>query len=153
IIEGEEVPTLRLKFGPTDYFSQVVTDLNIGDPVREKYLATADSITERPVPEFSTILGVNLSVITADNYLVITERNRQAVVAGGKFHTSVGENLLRPKDSGVSYAPDPFLALMRGAKEELGITLNKDEIIFRTFTVAPDLCQYSLIATMRIQET
>jgi hypothetical protein len=152
IIEGEEVPILRLKFGPTDYFSQIVTDLNVGDPIREKYLAKATPITEYPVPEFSTILGVNLNLITADNYLVMTERSRHAKVAGNKFHTSVGENLLRPKDSGASYAPDPFLALIRGATEELGITLNKDEIVFRTFTVIPDFCQYSLIATIRIQE-
>lgn len=153
IIDGEEVPNLRLRFGPTDYFSQIVTDLNVGDPVREKYLASADPITERPVPEFSTILGVNLNIITADNYLVITERSRQAKVAGGRLHTSVGENLLRPKDSGVSYAPDPFLALTRGANEELGILLDKDEIVFRTFTVIPDFCQYSLIATRQISKT
>ncbi len=89
IIDGEEVPNLRLRFGPTNYFSQIVTDLNVGDPVREKYLARADSITECPVPEFSTILGVNLNIITADNYLVITERSRQAKVAGGRLHTSV----------------------------------------------------------------
>jgi hypothetical protein len=153
IIDGEEVPHLLLKFSPTDYFSQIVTDLNVGDPVREKYLARADLITQHPVPEFSTILGVNLNIITADNYLILTERSRQAKVAGGRLHTSVGENLLRPKDSGVSYAPDPFLALTRGTKEELGIILNKDEIVFRTFTVIPDFCQYSLIATRHILET
>src|SRR6266487_1901078 len=154
IIEGEEVPNLRLKFSPTDYFSQIVTDLNVGNPVREKYRAKADlPITDRPIPEFSTILGVNLNVITADNYLVITERSRQANVAGGKLHTSVGENLLRPRDSGVTNAPDPFLALTRGAKEELGIALRKDDIVFKAFTVIPDFCQYSLIATLQIPQT
>jgi hypothetical protein len=154
IIEGEEVPCLQLKFGPTDYFSQIVTDLNVGNPVRDRYLTQVEKpITERPVPEFSTILGVNLTVITADNYAVITERSKQAKVAGGKLHTSVGENLLRPKDSGVSWAPDPFLALVRGAQEELGITLEKDTIAFNTFTVIPDFCQYSLIGTRRIPET
>lgn len=154
IIEGEEVPSLQLKFGPTDYFSQIITDLNVGNPVRDKYFANIQrSITEHPVPEFSTILGVNFNVITSDNYLVITERSQQAKVAGDKLHTSVGENLLRPKDSGASWAPDPFLALVRGAREELGITLDKDEIVFNTFTVVPDFCQYSLIATKRIPET
>lgn len=154
IIEGEEVPSLQLKFGPTDYFSQIITDLNVGNPVRDRYLAQAEKpITECPVPQFSTILGVNLNVITSDNYLVITERSKQAKVAGGKLHTSVGENLLRPKDSGVSWAPDPFLALVRGAQEELGIVLEKDDLVFKTFTVIPDFCQYSLIATRRIPET
>ncbi|HEY1353763.1 MAG TPA: hypothetical protein VGF67_29490 [Ktedonobacteraceae bacterium] len=154
IIEGEEVPCLQLKFGPTDYFSQIVTDLNVGNPLRDRYLAQAEKpITEHPVPQFSTILGVNLTVITSDNYAVITERSKQAKVAGGKLHTSVGENLLRPRDSGVSWAPDPFLALLRGAQEELGITLEKDSMVFNTFTVIPDFCQYSLIGTRRIRET
>ncbi len=153
MIDFEEVPGLILKFSKTDYFSQMVTDINVGNPIREKYRAKAAPITEIPVPEFSTILGVNLNVITKDNYLVITERSKSAKVAGDKFHTSVGENLLRPGDRGISNAPDPFLAVIRGAKEELGLNLNKENIIFTAFTVIPDFCQYSLIATLRIQET
>ena len=152
IVNGEEVPILRLKFGPTDYFTQMVTDLNIGNPIRERYARIA-SITEHPVPEFATILGVNLNIITKDGYLILTERSSRAVVASGRLHTSVGENLLRPGDAGPSGAPDPFHCAVRGAYEELGITLNSEDLAFSTFTVAPDLCQYSLISTIQIQQT
>ena len=152
IIDGEEVPVLRLRFCPTDYFTQMVTDLNIGNPSRDSY-AKAESITEHPVPEFASILGVNLNLITKDGYIILTERSSQAVVAGGRLHTSVGENLLRPTDAGQSGAPDPFRCALRGAQEELGVTLNYEDVVFSTFTVVPDLCQYSLIATIQIQQT
>jgi transcriptional regulator with XRE-family HTH domain len=149
---GKEVPVLRLKFGPTDYFTQMVTDLNLGNPIRERY-AKAATVTEHPVLEFASMLGINLNVITQDDYLILTERSSQAFVAGGRLHTSVGENLLRPTDAGPSGAPDPFRCALRGAQEELGIPLQDEDVVFSTFTVIPDFCQYSLIATIRIQQT
>ncbi len=130
----------------------MVTDLNIGNPIRERY-AKAISITDRPIPEFATLLGVNLSIITKDGYLIITERSLRSFVAGGRLHTSVGENLLRAIDAGQSEAPDPFYCAIRGAKEELGITLNQEDLTFNTFTVIPDFCQYSLLSTIQISET
>lgn len=104
---GKEVPVLRLKFGPTDYFTQMVTDLNLGNPIRERY-AKAATVTEHPVLEFASMLGINLNVITQDDYLILTERSSQAFVAGGRLHTSVGENLLRPTDAGPSGYSRPF---------------------------------------------
>jgi transcriptional regulator with XRE-family HTH domain len=68
VINVEKVPVLRLKFDPTDYFTQMVTDLNVSHPVRERY-ANAASITEHPVPEFASILAINLNLITKDGYL------------------------------------------------------------------------------------
>ncbi len=152
VVDGKEIPVLRLKFGPTDYFTQMVTDLNIGNPIRERYAKSA-FITEHPVPEFSTILGINLNLITKDGYLILTERSSRAFVAGGRLHTSVGENLLRPQDAGSFGSPDPFYCALRGAQEELGLILNYEEVVFSSFTVIPDLCQYSLISTVQIQET
>ena len=149
---GKEVPVLRLKFGPTDYFTQMVTDLNLGNPIRERY-AKAATVTEHPVAAFASMLGINLNVITQDDYLILTERSSQAFVAGDRFHTSVGENLLRPTDAGPSGAPDPFRCALRGAQEELGIPLQEEDVVFSTFTVIPDFCQYSLIATTRIPQT
>lgn len=149
IVDGEEVPTLRLKFGPTDYFTQIVTDLNINNPVRQRY-AGAVPLTHQPVPEFASILGVNLSLITQDNYLIVTERHPQVFVGAGKLHTSIGEGLQRPVDAGPSGAPDPFRAASRGAHEELGIELAAQEIEFGAFGVQPEVCQYSLFGAHRL---
>jgi hypothetical protein len=67
MVDGEETLLLRLRFGPTDYFTQIVTDLNTSDPIRNSY-AEATNIAERPGPEFASILGVNLSLISYVRY-------------------------------------------------------------------------------------
>jgi hypothetical protein len=152
MVDGEEVPILRLRFGPTDYFTQIVTDLNTVNPARNRY-ADAASLTEKPVPEFASILGVNLSLVTADGYLIVSERSKHAYLAGGRLHTSVAENILRPVDAGIEGAPDPFRAAARGAHEELGIQLDTRSLEFGAFGVEPTLCQYSLFAANRIAQT
>jgi transcriptional regulator with XRE-family HTH domain len=152
MVDGEEVPILRLRFGPTDYFTQIVTDLNITNPARNHY-ADAANLTEKPVPEFASILGVNLSLVTADGYLIVSERSKHAYLAGGRLHTSVAENILRPLDAGVDGAPDPFRAAARGAHEELGIQFDAQSLEFGAFGFEPTLCQYSLFATHRISQT
>jgi|GEM_PF-6973806 len=152
MVDGEETPLLRLRFGPTDYFTQIVTDLNTSDPIRNRY-AEATNIAERPVPEFASILGVNLSLITADGYLIVSERSRHAYLAAGRLHTSVAENILRPTDAGLNGAPDPFRAAARGAYEELGIRIDFQKLEFGAFGVEPTLCQYSLFAAQRILQT
>ncbi len=152
MVDGEEVPILRLRFGPTDYFTQIVTDLNTANPARNRY-AEATSLTEKPVAEFARILGVNLSLITADGFLIVSERSKHAYLAGGRLHTSVAENILRPVDAGIEGAPDPFRAAARGAHEELGIQLDTRSLEFGAFGVEPTLCQYSLFSAHRIPQT
>src|SRR3974377_1379272 len=71
IVEGEEVPVLRLLFGPSDYFTQIVIDLNINNPIRENYVRTA-SLAEHPLPQFASCSGVDLNLITKDGYLILT---------------------------------------------------------------------------------
>lgn len=152
MIDGEEVPVLRLRFGPTDYFTQIVTDLNVENPMRNSYRRGV-TLTEHPVPQFASLLGVNLSLITKDNYLIVSERNLRSFLAGGKLHTSVAENMQRPLDGGVNGAPDPFRSALRGAHEELGIELDAKELEFGAFGVEPTLCQYSLFGAQRLQLT
>jgi hypothetical protein len=152
MVDGEEVPILRLRFGPTDYFTQIVTDLNIANPARNHYTDAAN-LTEKPVPEFASILGVNLSLVTADGYLIVSERSKHAYLAGGRLHTSVAENILRPIDAGIEGAPDPFRAAARDAHEELGIQLDTQSLEFGAFGVESTLCQYSLFAAHRISQT
>ncbi|MEV4889742.1 hypothetical protein AB0K48_10175 [Nonomuraea sp. NPDC055795] len=130
----------------------MMTDLNLGNPVRERYARRTD-ITVTPVPEFATILGVNLAVVTSDGFVVIAERSTRAHVAGGKLHTSIAENLLRPVDSGPDGAPDPFRCAMRAAQEELGLDLAIDELTFNAFGVEPALCQYSLLGCVHVSES
>jgi hypothetical protein len=152
VVGDEEVSELRLEFGPTDYFTQIITDLNIAHPIRRRYASQAN-LSEQPVPDFASVLGVNLTLITSDQLLLVTQRSGRAFLAGGSLHTSVAENLLRPKDASPDGAPDPFAAAARGALEEIGIAIQPEDISFNTFGVDPQLCQYSLIGTLRLQQT
>lgn len=152
LVDDEEVPVLILNFGPTSYFDQIVTDLNIGNPVRERY-ASAYNVTEKPVKEFSSILGVNLNLITEDNYLIVAERSKRVHVGSGKLAASVGEQLQRPIDADDRGRPDPFFCARRGANEELGLTLAYEDIEFTAFGVHPVRCHYSLIGWCRLKET
>ena len=150
IIENEEIPVLRLKCGPTDYFTQIITDLNINNPVRERY-AKATRLTDHPVPEFASCIGVSLNLITKDGFLVVAERSQHTYVAGGKLHSSVAENFLRPTDGGSDGAPDPVRCALRGTQEELGIQLNYQDMTFSTFILALDYCQYYFIGTVQLE--
>jgi hypothetical protein len=152
IVDGEEVPVLRLLFGPTDYFTQIVTDYNINNPIRENYARTV-SLAEHPVPQFASCFGVDLNLITKDGYLILAERSQQTYIDAGKIQTSVGEGLLRPTDGGRDGAPDPFRCAIRGAQEEIGILLDYQDIEFTTFSVSPTYYQYYLIGTIHIPHT
>jgi hypothetical protein len=153
ILGGEEVPLLRLVFGATDYFTPLVTDLNVGDPIRDKYAARTD-VTIEPVPEFATITGVTLNLITSDGLLLLTDRSPVVHSGAGRLHCSVAENLLRPIDSGQpARGPDPFRCGSRAVMEELGIEILPTEITFTAFGVDPVLCQYTFIGWARVRAT
>ncbi len=147
----EETPLLRLVFGPTDYATEKVTDQNEGH-IKRNILARNVDVTIEPVPQFASILAVNINIITADNYLVISDRNPIADTAGGQLHTSCGENFKRPDDAGENKAPDPFKCALRGIEEELALDLNPNDIIYTHFGVQKKICQYSLIGYSKVKE-
>lgn len=151
IRECEEVPILRLKFHPTDYFTEKVTDLNFGNAVRDKYAASID-YTIKPVPEFASIVGVDLNLITRDKYLIVSEGSVLVHAGAGKLHCSVAEHLLRPTDMGANGAPDPFRCALRAAQEELGVVLKPENVEFTIFGVQPKWLQYTLIGWSAIDE-
>jgi transcriptional regulator with XRE-family HTH domain len=153
IVNGQEIPVLNLFFGPTDYFTHCVTDLNVGNPVRDKYMRNAKDITAEPVPEFATTVGINLNLITPEGYLILSERSSRTATEPRTFHTSVGEGFLRPGDAGPDGAPDPFHCAIRGTKEEIGISLNREDVEFNAFCVHQTRGQYSLFGWSRIKET
>lgn len=153
IINGEEVPVLKLKFAPTDYFTQLVTDLNLKNDYRNS-IARKSNLIKHPVAEFASIVGINFNLITKDGYLIITQRSELANVNAGIYHTSVAENLSRPTDANpVNNAPDVFQCAIRGIHEEIGLDVEMKDIEFTVFGAYPKWCQYKLIGWSRIKET
>lgn len=149
---GEEIPVLQLTFGPTDYFTQLVTDLNTNDDQRN-IIAKKAVLTVCPIKEFASILGVNFNLITKDGFLIITHRSSNANVNADIYHTSVGENLSRPLDADHNGAPNLFNCAIRGIKEEIGIDVKLEDIEFTTFGVFHPWCQYKIIGWSQIEQT
>lgn len=157
---ADEEPVLSLRFRPTDYFSMLVTDQALDEPVqvdgqtttlRELFAAHVD-LAVRPVPEFATHFGIALQVVTADGQTVFSERGRTAVDAF-VFFPSVAEGSARPVDAGPKGGPDPYRTAVRGAAEELGIDVPAEAIRFLSFGANAVLCEYGLIGVAYVRET
>jgi len=66
----------------------------------------------------SNDLATATTVITKDNKVILEKRSQNVKVAPGDIHTSIAEGMLGGVDE-TGGIPDPFLTIVRGAKEEL----------------------------------
>src|SRR5260370_4692739 len=82
-----EEPTLFLNFKTTDYYAFLATALKLDEPVpgtfsphetlRSKYLK--HDAYRSPVSFLATSFGVNLAVVTSDEYLIVGKRSESGV--------------------------------------------------------------------------
>jgi hypothetical protein len=87
---------------------------------------------------------VGLAVVTADHFLLVSERGNTAVDPN-IFFPSVAEGATRAMDGGENGAPDHFSTARRGLEEELGILLTPEELTWLSFGANTYLCEYALI--------
>jgi hypothetical protein len=155
-----EEPKLGLRFAPTDFFRMLVTDQRLDVPLtaagrtytlRERYAADAD-LRVAPVPELATHWGVGLSVVTADGWLLVSERGNTAVDPHVYF-PAVAEGATRPLDMTATGAPDHFSTARRGVLEELGVELLPSELTWLSFGANSYLCEYALIGKVDTKHT
>ncbi|MGB9793379.1 MAG: hypothetical protein ACPLTR_12530 [Thermacetogeniaceae bacterium] len=155
-----EEPVLHLSFRPTDYFTMLVTDNMLDEPIivdnvkttlRKRYAERVD-LMYSPVPEFATHFGVGIMVITGDNKIIFSERGPTAVDAF-VFFPSVAEGSSRPVDAGPNGGPDPYRTAVRGIAEELGIEVSPDQVKFLSFGANAVLCEYALCGVVHVDQT
>jgi transcriptional regulator with XRE-family HTH domain len=147
-----EEPKLVLHFAPTTYYRMLATDQRLDVPMtfggrtftlRERYGAGVD-LRVAPVPELATHWGVGLAVVTADHFLLVSERGNTAVDPH-IFFPSVAEGATRAMDGGENGAPDHFSTASRGMGEELGVPLGRGELTWLSFGANAYLCEYALV--------
>ncbi len=147
-----EEPKLVLHFAPTTYYRMLATDQRLDVPMthggrtftlRERFASGTD-LRVAPVAELATHWGVGLAVVTADHFLLVSERGNTAVDPH-IFFPSVAEGATRAMDGGENGAPDHFNTARRGLEEELGILLTQEELIWLSFGANTYLCEYALI--------
>jgi hypothetical protein len=147
-----EEPRLVLHFGPTTYYRMLATDQRLDVPLtvggrtftlRERYAAGVD-LRVAPVAELATQWGVGIAVVTADHFVLVSERGNTAV-APHVFFPAVAEGATRALDTATNGAPDHARLAARGIEEELGVPLRPEELTWLSFGANSCLCEYALI--------
>jgi hypothetical protein len=143
--DTEQNMVLDLWFRPSDYYTFLAAEMSLDDQeVRNLYLRDVD--WQKPVPFFSNSLGINIAVISADGYVVISRRAEVVGSRPSEYNISANEALSRLLDRDTdSYAPNMYRCAIRGVTEELGLELNASDIALLSFGVDTQYCQWGLL--------
>ncbi|MFG6120942.1 hypothetical protein [Thalassobacillus sp. B23F22_16] len=145
-------------FLPSDYYtfkalnSQLDTVLPDGKTVREKYILSHQD--NEPIPYLSNAFGVGLVVITKDKQVILTKRSPDSGVRPGEMDISIIEGVhpFQDKDN-YSQGPDLFNTAIRGAKEELGLTIKSSNIKYLGFGLDKEYYQWIILGVIHINES
>jgi hypothetical protein len=151
-----EEPKLILHFTPITYYEMLATDQRLDISItwrgatmttRERY-ALSNDLRSSPVAEIASFWSIGLSVVTADGFLLISERGLTTVDRNA-YGPAAAEGASRAKDSNALGAPNNFNAARRGMEEELGIPIQLEELTWLTFGANSVVCEYGLIGYVR----
>jgi DNA-binding Xre family transcriptional regulator len=149
--------TLGLWFKPRDHFTGLATRRCLADPAfREKYL-TDDHDWYTPIAGMSMSMGIDITVISADGYAILTQRGAHLSVHQNAFHSSVSEAVSPAFDQNTtSQAPDLYRSACRGLAEELGLREHADfsvsDIQILSFTVDTHYALYGLRGMVKVDK-
>ena len=157
-----EDPCLTLNFIKTDYYTFLATSLKMNsvvedenqefDTLKHKYLS-GRSLTD-PCKFIATSFGVNLCVITSDNYTLIGKRSDIVSNYRRRFQVGVCESVIPTLDSDPDTNPiDLYRTAIRGAQEELGIEIQKKNVRFFSLCVDVDYYLYGLTGMIETDRT
>ena len=145
-----EDPLLFLKFKITDYYTFLATALSLNENVteatgkhvtiREKYLSNMNY--NDPIPFIATSFGINLAIITKDDFLFYVNRSRNKGLSNYSDHFSVPvlESVHPEFDKVEEGKLNLFKTAKRGIKEELGIDIQETSI--KLFSLVVDTAWY-----------
>ena len=145
--EEDENACIDLEFNHSKYYEFLAVDRLAKDPVfRSKYLA--ESIRKKK-PKYCLGFGIALTIVTADNKVVIPRRSENVSVWKNKFTISANEALSRVLDKNEKGQPDVYFAAQRAAKEELGVDIPVDAICFYALGFETISLQWALLGTVK----
>ncbi|MCP4568799.1 MAG: hypothetical protein GY841_14575 [FCB group bacterium] len=157
----DERPEVTFSLQLTDYYTFQATVMsldqewgqaNVPMTLRKKYLEGSNIY--QPIPFLANGFGIALTIISEDRKLVVTHRSEQCGARPGEIDVSVVESVHPGMDtSGPTAVPDLYSTAIRGLREEVGIDLDPNEIIFFGFGVDLQYYQWNLIGMARISQT
>ncbi|MFJ5860929.1 hypothetical protein ACIQCM_05880 [Pseudarthrobacter sp. NPDC092439] len=158
---NHEAATLDLGYAVTDYASfQTIADAwekrykSLDDAGRD---LTAEDLWD-VLPGLSNSFGINLTLETADDHLVLTQRSGKASSAKNLRHVSVNEGMALADINPKTDLPDPYLTAIRGVEEELGIDLGEEPDIRQRITFHSLICdvtryEWALLGHVNLSQT
>jgi transcriptional regulator with XRE-family HTH domain len=153
----EENMTLDLWFRPTDYYTSLATYKMLDNPgFRKKYFPEEDWLF--PSPHVVNSIGTNITVLTSDDQVILTQRSATQGIRPQMFSNSMSESASRPVDRGTtSLAPDLYRCAGRGLFEELGLREEYDfastNLLFLCFGVDTQYGLYGPRGMIKVQKT
>lgn len=148
--------TLGLWLKPRDHYIGLATRRCLDNPAFRKKYVPDDWST--PVVGMSCSLGVDITVISSDGYVFLTQRGQHQSVHQNMFHTSVSEAVSPSLDRSVTgREPDLYQCAQRGISEELGIheplDFSLSDIQFLSFSVDTHYALYGLRGMVRVNKS
>lgn len=153
-VSTDEDLELQLWFRASDYYTFQATDMALDDEeLRKKYID--ETKWQYPAKYFANSFGVNVIVITDDNYAIFTKRSGLVGTNKEFYHISVNEGLSRTFDRGVnSQAPDIYRAVIRGVIEELGVQdVDASDVTLLSFGVDTRYSQWGILGKVHVKKT
>lgn len=163
-VHDDEQPRITFCFGPSDYLNYLATSLSLDRELdvdgrkatlREIYLANPDPWGP-PVSFLTHSFGINLAVITKDNYALVAQRSRHVCSRPSVWGVAVNEGLQQPTDANEAGNPDFYKAAVRGVYEERGVSIREsgsDWPLFLSFGLDWETYQYALLGRVRLNLT
>lgn len=152
--DSKDRPTFELKFHPTDYAaSNVMRRWYMERRGPDRLLSMPHDDLSRVLPGMSHSFGVNATVLTADDHLILVRRSSRSSSARVKRHVSVNEGM-NATDVDSYGNPDVVSALIRGLDEELGLKqVAHDQVTFHSFILDATRYQWALLGHVDLRDT
>ena len=154
-VGDEEKPAVHLTFGESDYATHGVVSREWAGLYRSE---TGPELNEQALRTvmagLSHSFGVNLTIETADDSLILTRRSGLTSRAHGLRHISVNEGMSL-EDQDTSGYPDPYATAIRGVMEELGVDLvaHRDKVVFHALILDVTRYEWALLGHVDLRGT
>jgi hypothetical protein len=154
-VGDEEKPAVHLTFGESDYATHRVVSQAWAGLYRSGIASELDEPALRSVVAgLSHSFGVNLTIETADDSLILTRRSDLTSQAHGLRHISVNEGMSL-EDQDLNGYPDPYATAIRGVREELGVdlTAHRDKVVFHALILDVTRYEWALLGHVDLRGT
>ena len=146
-----ETPTLTITTSPSDHASSVVCS-NIWQKRYDSGQINLPSNLVGINPGMIHDIGLNATLVTDDGKLILVKRSPHTDSGRSGWHISVGEGM-QINDKNDTGAPDPYVGLVRGVREELGIQIDVSNIKFHTAMFDMRRYQFGLLVHIDLSGT